>query len=126
MDEMRKRYVMRFMWGIVLYVILVLLVPGIMERVPDTAWVYLMALVPVVPALIALFAYVGFLRTLDEMQRKIQFEAFSFGFGATALFTLTYGLLQEAGLPQTNWVTIPSFMVLFWWAGYTLARRRYR
>ncbi len=44
----------------------------------------LVALTPLIPATLALFAYLRFLSRMDELGRRIQLEALAFGFGAPA------------------------------------------
>ena len=70
--------------------------------------------------------FIPFFRELDELQRRIQLEGLAFGFTATAVLTLSYGFLQNAGLPQVNWVWVWPVMGACWSLGLAIARRRYR
>ena len=45
-------------------------------------------------------AFVRFLGRMDELQRRIHLEALGFAFGATAILTFAFGLMENAGLPR--------------------------
>jgi hypothetical protein len=62
---------------------------------------------------------------VDELQRRIQLEALPFAFGAGSLITLTYGLLQVAGLPELSWLFVWPVYAGCWLVGGFLAHRRY-
>jgi len=88
-------------------------------------WKYVVALLPVLPALGIPIAVVNFFRAMDELQQRIQLESLAFGFAATAIATFTYGFLQNAGLPAASWVWVWPVMAICWMVGQLLARRRY-
>src|SRR6185437_6274152 len=88
-------------------------------------WKYVMAIIPVLPALFIPVLVGKSIREMDELQRKIQFEALAFGFSATAVLSLGYGFLGNAGIPQLNWVWVWPLMGICWGGGLLLARRRY-
>jgi uncharacterized membrane protein YjjB (DUF3815 family) len=72
------------------------------------------AILPLIPGLLALRAYLRFLTEADELIRKIQFESLAFGFGCGVLAGLGYPLLERAGAPEA-----PELMLLvmmFGWA----------
>src|ERR1700681_611788 len=73
---------------------------------PDASWRYVIALVPVVPAALVVFLFVRRLAQTDELQKRIQTEAFGFALAGTALLTFTYGFLEGVGLPHLNWTYI--------------------
>ena len=81
---------------------------------------------PIVPFVYAIAAYVGFMRDLDELQRRIKLEAFAIAFGTTAAVTFCYGFLQHVGLPYINWWFVWPVMGISWIAGHIFAERRYR
>ena len=97
-----------------------------LHRQPPMPWRYVIAILPVLPIFLMPALVIEYLRNLDELQRKIQLEALGFAFAATALSTLTYGFLQNAGLPQVNWIWVWPVMAGFWMLGMLAARRRYR
>ena len=89
-------------------------------------WKYVIAVLPVLPALGVPFAVVRYCQAMDELQRQIQLEALAFGFTAAAIATFTYGFLQNAGLPDVSWVWVWPVMSVCWIVGQLVARRRYR
>jgi hypothetical protein len=93
---------------------------------PDASWRYVVAVVPVAPAAMVLFLFVRRLAQLDELQRRIQTEAFGFSLGATALITFAYGFLEGAGMPHLNWTFILPLMAILWGVGTAVFTFRYR
>lgn len=87
----------------------------------------LVGVTPVIPAIFALLAFLRFLGRMDELQRRIQFEAFGFSFGATAILTFVYGFLELSGsLPYVSVIWILPLMVALWGVGLAIASWRYR
>src|SRR4030081_116138 len=93
---------------------------------PDSSWRYVVAVVPVAPAAIVLFLFVRRLARLDELQKRIQTEAFGFSLGSTALITFAYGFLEGAGMPHLNWTYILPLMGALWAVGLAISSFRYR
>lgn len=73
----------------------------------------------------AIRCYVIFLRQADELLRRIQTEALAFGFGAGAVVSLLYPLLELLGAPKLGGYAIALVMMLAWSAGTWLGTRRY-
>lgn len=76
-------------------------------------------------ALQAIRSYVRFLRGADELLRRLQLEALALGFGAGALFSIFYPLLEGLGAPALGGHASAAVMMLAWSAGSWLGRRRY-
>ena len=83
------------------------------------------ALLPVIPAMFAMWAAIRYFRGLDELQRRIQFEGLAFSFLATCALTLTWGFLQNAGLPHADVIWVMPLLVFLWGVGACIAKRRY-
>jgi hypothetical protein len=67
------------------------------------------------------------IRSMDEMQQRIQLEALAIAFAGTGILATTYGFLQGAGLPPIEWgVWIWPAMVALWAIAQAFASRRYR
>jgi hypothetical protein len=86
----------------------------------------LVALTPLIPATLALFAYLRFLGRMDELGRRIQLEALAFGFGAAGMLTFAYGFLENAGFPQLSYIWVFPLMIALWGVGGAIASYRYR
>ena len=87
---------------------------------------YVVALLPVLPALWFATLFARHFGEMDELQRKIQLEALAFAFSAAVILTLGYGFLQHAGCPIPNWVWVWPLMGTCWVIGKFVAQRRYR
>ncbi len=98
----------------------------IIQANPHAAWRVPLALAPVIPAALALWAYVRFLNRMDELQRRIQLEALALASGSTALLTFSYGFLENVGFPHLSLIWVLPLMVALWGLGSALAGRKYR
>ena len=92
---------------------------------------WLVALLPVLPMVGYFVALTRWVRSLDEMQRLIQFEALLIQFAVTALSVMGYGVLAETGAvpnpPVGNlWPWLWLLLFLNWSLGQVIVRRRYR
>jgi hypothetical protein len=65
------------------------------------------------------------LRRLDELQRRIQLDALALAFMVTALVTLSYGFLENVGIPALNMVWVWPLMASVWIIGLLIGRWRY-
>jgi hypothetical protein len=92
----------------------------------DASWRYVVVLLPVAPAGFVIWLFVRALSRLDELQKRIQMQAFGFSLGATALLTFGYGFLEGAGFPHLNWTYVLPLMALLWAVGTAIFRWRYR
>jgi hypothetical protein len=76
-------------------------------------------------AILAIRSYLVFLREADELLRRIQTEALALGFGAGAVLSLLYPLLEGLGAPALDGNMTVLVMMLSWAAGSWLGTRRY-
>ena len=67
--------------------------------------------------------------SLDEVQRRMQYEALLFAVGAVAFGSFAYGLLEVIGavptLPHALILVAPA-MILVWRVAYLFVARRYK
>ncbi len=87
----------------------------------DTAggWKYLVALLPLLPAVWGAVAIARHLRRLDEFQRSVQLNGMAAGFGIAMVAAMTLGFLSMAGLDTGRvgpWVVYSAGM-LTWLVG---------
>lgn len=109
-------------YAITLIISLRLLARGIDDRAASIA----ISLGSMIPALLLCMPIVGITRRSDEMQRRLQLEAFAFGFAGTALATFSYGFLEKAGFPRLSAFTVWPVMCGLWLTGVLLGHLRYR
>jgi hypothetical protein len=98
------------------------------DQLPE-GWRILVALAPMVPFAFFLgFILVG-IRSMDELQRRIQLEALAIAFPLAILLFMLLGLLQLAiPLSQEDWSYRHtwSYLPLFYFIGLAIASRRYQ
>jgi hypothetical protein len=84
------------------------------------------ALLPMVPLIVVALGVMTAIRSSDEMQARIQYEALAFSFAFTAFATFSYGFLEiYAGFPHLNMFAVWPVMAAFWIIGRLVAQRRY-
>lgn len=126
MEANAKRYMKEFGISMAAYSVMVPVSIHLLERHEQSPWRYLLALLPVIPAAFAMWAAIRSFRNLDELQRRIQFEGLAFSFLAVSLLTLTWGFLQNAGLPHADVIWIAPLLIVLRGLGLALASRRYQ
>ncbi len=125
-NEATRSYLKEFGSAMIAYVVVLFLSIWAIHTHLQSPWRYPVALLPMIPAGFALVAVVRHLGRLDELQRRIQFEALAFAFGGTALVTFGYGFVENVGFPHLSWFLVWPLMALLWALGLVLANRRYR
>ena len=122
-----RSYLKEFSLAMAFYVIVLVVSITLLNISPNSAWWRIpLALTPVVPAIFALIAYMRFVGRIDELQRRIQFEAIAFGFGSAAILTFSYGFLEGVGFPHLSWIFVLPLMIALWGVGGVVASWRYR
>ncbi len=119
-------YVRRFVAAIIGYAVVLMFSITVLNHTGAALWRYAVAVLPVIPVGYGLWAFLQMLRTLDELQFRIQMEAFGFSLGWTGLITFTLGFLEIAGFPQVGLIWVLPMIIAFWGIGQQVALRRYR
>ena len=86
---------------------------------------YAVAALHTVLGLLALGSYVAFLRSCDELERKIHVEALALGFGVGAVWIMAWRLFERAGAPQLDVNDGLLVMLVAYAMGVAMARQRY-
>ncbi len=89
-------------------------------------WREMIALSAMLPGALMVWAILRQLRRLDELQQRVQFEAFALAFAGTAFITFSYGFLEGLGYPRLSMFVVWPLMAALWMLGLLLAARRYR
>ena len=115
-------------FGLAMLAYLMVLVGSVtvLQANPAASWRYVVAVLPVIPAGLVLWIFVRALMRLDEMQKRIQMQAFGFSLGATALLTFGYGFLEGVGLPHLSWTFVLPMIAITWGIGTAVFTYRYR
>ena len=118
-----RRYLVELFSAIALYAVLLV---GMNMVEPEGAARIALSLTPMLGAVAALVAIMRGIRQMDEMQRRIQFEAIAFAFAATALITFGWGFVENDGVPRLRAFAVWPIMGTCWALGAAIAFRRYR
>jgi hypothetical protein len=115
-------------FGLAMLAYLMVLVGSVVvvQANPAASWRYFVVILPVPPAAFVVWLFLRALARLDEMQKRIQMQAFGFSLGATALVTFGYGFLEGAGLPHLSWTYVLPLMAVLWALGAAIFTWRYR
>ena len=94
--------------------------PGTMGRVA-------IALMPLPGDIVLILLVLRAIRTLDEFQKRVHFEAIAVAFLSTGVAVFVYGYLQQAQVVGSlNAGLVWAFMLIFYAVGYVVAVRHYR
>jgi hypothetical protein len=125
MDANHKRYLKEFIPAMAAYVVIVYVSVWLLKHHEHSPLRFLLAVLPVFPAAFAMWAAIRYFRGLDELQRRIQFEGLAFSFLATCLIALSWGFLQNAGLPHADVIWVAPLLIGLWGVGTCVAKLRY-
>ncbi|MEL7279284.1 MAG: hypothetical protein AAGK79_02940 [Pseudomonadota bacterium] len=115
-----------FLGGMAAYAAALVLCNLLIARVGDNqALRILIALVPMLPAAFCCGVSIYCIRSLDELQRKLQFEAIALAFAGTALITFSYGFLEGVGFPKLSMFAVWPLMGTLWFIGVMIGRLRF-
>ncbi len=87
------------------------------------------ALIPVPILALFLLLFIRLIRTMDELERRIQLEALAIAYPLAVLLLMTLGLLQRAvELPFQDWsyAHVSVYVVLFYFLSIPWVARRYQ
>ena len=125
MDANEKRYLKEFLPAMGAYAVTVVASVWLLKHHVYPSLRIPFAILPMIPSLFAMWAAIRYFRGLDELQRRIQFEGLAFSFLATCVIALTWGFLQNAGLPHADVIWVTPVLVGLWGVGACIAKRRY-
>ena len=125
MNKAARTYMIEFIASMVAYSLVLPVSIWALGQTDLTALQVVIAVLPVVPLLFGLRAFLRFLGRMDELQQRIQLQAIGFAAGATGMITITVGFLENAGVPQPSWIWVFPMMIAFWGIGIAFAGRRY-
>ncbi len=126
MNSAARAYTIQFLGAMAAYMILLFVSIYLLENNPTAPWRGVVAALPAIPTLLGLLAFIRFLGRMDEMQRRIQFDAIAFTAGATAILTFTWGLLENAGFPHISLIWVLPLMAALWGIATGVSAARYR
>lgn len=87
------------------------------------------ALIPVIPFVFFIRRFIVHLRSLDELHRRVHFEALAYAFPLAILLLMTLGLLERANViapEKWSYEEVWFYLPLFYLIGLAISWRRYR
>ena len=126
MNQASKRYARDLTVTMIAYVIVIIVSRLVLNNIEDSPWRFAIALLPVIPVIFLILAFLRYLAGIDELQQKIQLQAIGFAAGTTGLLTFAYGFLELAGFPQFSTFFIFPMMIMLWGLGLFYFTRRYQ
>lgn len=122
-----RRYAREMIVASLLYAVVVF-VGAYLTRLDVPHWLIIVAaIVPILPALMMLRAYITFVNGIDEFQRRIQTEAVMIAAGITGFGSFTYGFLEEwAGFPHLPLIWVLPILIFSWGAALCFVRLKYK
>lgn len=123
---MDKEFSRDMFLGMVAYVVVLFASIAYIKDHMDVPARFLIAILPMIPLIFVARASVRRLTRLDELQKQIQYSALAVTVLATALITLTYGFLENVGLPHVNVLWVWPLMGAIWGASSCIAARYYQ
>jgi hypothetical protein len=88
-----------------------------------------MVLLPAIPFAFFLIRFIGYVRGLDELHRRVHLEGLALAFPIATLFLMTLGLIERAGmLSAKHWSygEVWYYLPLFYLIAVAISWRRYR
>jgi uncharacterized membrane-anchored protein len=67
-----------------------------------------------------------FLHSNDEREQQVNYQALTFAFAGTLVFSAAIGFFQSFGFHPLSWLGIPPLMIVLWSVGLILYSWRYR
>lgn len=124
--ETGRIYKREFVPAVLSYVVITVAIVVLVDFEEAGSWKYLVAVLPMLPALWGVAAIARHLRRLDEFQRTVQLSGMAAGFAVAMVSAMTLGFLGIAGLDASKmgpWI-IYSAGMFAWIVGSGLATRR--
>ncbi|MBA2318815.1 MAG: hypothetical protein H0V93_13705 [Euzebyales bacterium] len=123
----QRRYNARLFGSILAYgMVLVFTIVVLNADAVDGAARYLVAALPMIPALGVPVAVLAWLRESDELQRRIALESLAIAFGVGSVLTFGWGFMQLAGAPEVSWFFVWPVYGAAWLMSSMALQRRYR
>jgi hypothetical protein len=83
-------------------------------------------LLPVLPYLVFLAAFVHTALKVDEMQRRIYLESASIAFVLTLMITFVFAAVEKSEMAHPPWNVVGGIALLLWTGAYAFSAWRYR
>lgn len=110
MRAAHKRYLRELMLAMSAYAGLILLYGYLVPRTDSVVWRVVLAILPLLPVLLAIRAMIRVLRDQDELERRIDLEAIAIAAMLTGFGYFSLGLLLSA---DVGWRLAPDALAIW-------------
>lgn len=107
MRTIQRRYLREFLTAMGAYVALIALYGVLVPRLQTNPWRFVLAIALLLPVIGVIHAVVRLIRDEDELERRIDLEAFAIAAMVTGFGFFSYGLLLSVG----TFPMAPAFLV---------------
>jgi hypothetical protein len=121
-----RRYQLEYFSAAGLYVVVIFISAGFVDRVAAGPGKVALALLPMIGVIAMSIALVRFIRRMDEFQRQNLILCGAIAGLATAIATMTLGFLESAGVPRISMTFVWPFTMLVFGVCVPFMRRLYR
>lgn len=104
------RYIGEMIGAFILYALVLIVSINVGRPMPDGIERTLILFSPMLPVLLMMLAVVRYFRRVDEYVRLKILENWAVTGGITAVWTFTYGFMENAGLPRLSMFTVLPIM----------------
>ena len=104
--EATRKYLLEFGGAMASYLVVLFFSLQLAKQLDDGLARTLLLLSPMIPVALVLWAFMRQLKRMDEFVRLRSLQAVAIAGGITAGFSLTYGFLENAGLPRISMFTV--------------------
>jgi hypothetical protein len=122
----RAKLIRTLLVPLVLYLGLLAVAVSQAPKMEASIWRYIVALLPMIPGVFLAFGVLRVTTKIDEMERRILFEAVAFSFIFTLILLLSFALLGLVGVPQPSNANIMFIMCMLLVVGKFYGNWRYR
>ena len=126
MNQAAKRYTREFTVTMIAYTVVIIASSLMLNDLEASPWHFPIALLPIIPVVFMIMAFMRYLAAIDELQQKIQLQAIGFAAGTTGLLTFAYGFLELVGFPQFSIFLVFPMIIMLWGLGLAFFTRRYQ
>jgi len=127
MDNIKRRSKLTrpMLIPLVLYIGAVAIMATYLDSI-TSGWKYVIALLPVLPAIFIALGVINAINQLDELERRIMLEGAAFSLMTTTLGLMVFGFLKQVGVEQPSAPFIIIFMMFMWLVGKLRGNRKYK
>ena len=126
MRESQKRYLREFLPAMVFFGLAVLLSNKLLPGAASSGLRTCYALLPAIPAALVILAMVRRVRTMDEMERRIELEAVVIASLLVGMASFVAGFLVEAHVMHVSIIAVLPTMIAVYTLAQTWTAWRYR